>query len=91
MELKPLIRDIPDFPKKGIIFKDITPLLNRADAFRDAVWQMARPFKDKGVQMVVGAESRGFIFAASMAVQEGWGFVPVRKPGKLPFATLKEN
>ncbi len=84
--LRARIRDVPDFPKPGIIFKDITPLLADAALFRRATEAMAAPFVDVGVTHVVGIESRGFILAAPIAQQLGAGFVPVRKPGKLPSA-----
>jgi adenine phosphoribosyltransferase len=87
-ELEPLlrsrIREIPNFPKPGISFKDITPLLGDATAFRRATEAMAEPFRKDGVTHVVGIESRGFILAAPIAQQLGAGFIPVRKPGKLP-------
>jgi adenine phosphoribosyltransferase len=79
------IRDIPDFPKPGILFRDITPLLAAPQAFREAVARMAEPFRQEGVELVVAAEARGFIFAAPLALELNVGFVPVRKPGKLPF------
>jgi adenine phosphoribosyltransferase len=79
------IRAIPDFPKPGILFRDITPLLADAAAFRSAVVQMADPFRLEKIDMVVGAEARGFIFAAAVALELGAGLTPVRKPGKLPF------
>jgi len=81
------IRDIPDFPKKGIIFKDITTLLNDPWAFKKAVDQMVRKFKSSKIDQVVGIESRGFIFGAVIAYKLGAGFVPVRKKGKLPGKT----
>jgi adenine phosphoribosyltransferase len=84
--LSTLIRDIADFPKPGIVFKDITPLLADAAAFREATDAMARPFAD-GVTKVVGIEARGFILAAPIAQVLGAGLVPVRKPGKLPWNT----
>ncbi len=77
------IRDIPDFPKPGIIFKDITPMLAHGDAFEAAVSELSC-FVPRGVDMIIGIESRGFIFGAALAQQLGLGFVPVRKPGKLP-------
>jgi adenine phosphoribosyltransferase len=89
--LEEFIRDVPDFPKKGIIFKDITPLLGDADALRSAVRQLARPFEGKGVQVVTGIESRGFIFGSLVAQKLKAGFVPIRKPGKLPAATISES
>jgi adenine phosphoribosyltransferase len=82
--LAPLIRDIPDFPKPGIVFKDITPLLANAAGLALAVEFMANPFRGSGVDIVVGAESRGFIFGTAIAQALSCGFVPVRKPGKLP-------
>lgn len=87
LELRQYIRDIPDFPKPGILFRDITPLLGHPRAFRSAIRQMADHFRDRNVEAVVAAEARGFIFAAPLAVELGAGFVPVRKPGKLPFDT----
>jgi len=82
--LKPLVREIPNFPKAGISFKDITPLLADASALRRATEGMAAPFAGDGITHVVGVESRGFILAAPIALKLGAGFVPVRKPGKLP-------
>ncbi len=85
------IRDVYDFPKPGILFKDITPLLADADGLRAAVKAMAEPWRAAGVQAVLGVEARGFILGAALAVELGAGFVPVRKPGKLPGATLKQE
>ena len=82
--LRPLIREIPNFPKPGINFKDITPLLADAKAFRAATEAMAAPFANERISHVIGVESRGFILAAPIAQQLGAGFIPVRKPGKLP-------
>ena len=79
------IRTIPDFPKPGIMFRDITPLLSHAGALRETIAQLAAPFRDQKVDAVGAAESRGFIFAAPLAIELGVGFVPFRKPGKLPF------
>lgn len=87
MDLRALIRDIPDFPKPGIIFLDITPLLGDAQGFRHAIDSMAERFADSGATKVVCAEARGFIFGAALAYKMGLGFVPVRKPGKLPWKT----
>lgn len=84
--LKSLIRDVPDFPKKGIIFKDITPLLKNGVALRSACDQLTENFKGMKIDQVVGIESRGFIFSPVVAYQLGTGFVPVRKKGKLPAA-----
>ncbi|TWT74785.1 adenine phosphoribosyltransferase [Allorhodopirellula solitaria] len=83
--LRSLIRDIPDYPKPGILYRDITPLLADADALHEAVDQMAAPFLDAGVDVVAAAEARGFIFGTPLAMRLGAGFVPIRKPGKLPF------
>lgn len=85
------IRDVADFPKPGIIFKDITPLLGDPAAFRQAVDQLAEPFRGAGVELVVAAEARGFIFGGAVACELGAGFVPVRKPGKLPHETAEET
>ena len=84
--LRSLIRDVPDFPKKGIIFKDITPLLKNGPALRFTCDQLAESFKGMKIDQVVGIESRGFIFSPVLAYQLGAGFVPVRKKGKLPAA-----
>ena len=86
-ELKDYIRDIPDFPKPGIIFKDITPLLKDPQAFRDAVDRIAAHFEGGSIDRVLGAEARGFIIGAAVAYKMGVGFLPVRKPGKLPYET----
>ena len=82
--LQILIRDVPDFPKAGIVFKDITPLLADGDALRDATRKMAEPYQDASIDRVVGIESRGFILGAVVARELGVGFIPVRKPNKLP-------
>src|SRR5690242_13097581 len=87
MDLRQLIRDIPDFPKEGIVFLDITPLLLNPDAFRHAVDALADKFAGLGATKVMAAEARGFIFGAPLAYKLGIGFVPVRKPGKLPWKT----
>jgi len=87
MRLEERIRDIPDFPKPGIVFKDITPLLADAEAFRQAVDELAAKFAGSGAAKVLAAEARGFIFGAALAYKMGLGFVPVRKPGKLPYKT----
>lgn len=86
-----LVRDVPDFPKPGILFKDITPVLSDADAFRAAVLEMVEPWRGAGLHAVAGIESRGFILGAAMAQALGTGFVPVRKPGRLPAATLAQD
>ena len=82
--LEKLIRDVPDFPKRGIVFKDITPLLADAAGLALAVELMANPFRKEHIDLVVGAESRGFIFGTAIAQSLNAGFIPVRKPGKLP-------
>jgi adenine phosphoribosyltransferase len=87
LNLADYIRDIPDFPKPGILFRDITPLLAAPEALRDAVTQLAAHYRGTGVNVVAAAEARGFIFASPLAIELGVGFVPVRKPGKLPFDT----
>jgi len=89
MDLKDKIRVIEDFPAKGISFKDITTLLKDANGLKECINQMAGRFKGVSVDLVVGPESRGFIFATPLAYLLGTGFVPVRKPGKLPAETIK--
>ena len=91
VDLRLIIRDVPDFPKKGIVFKDITTLLKDIDAFRQAVKELCAPYREKNIDIIIGVESRGFIFGGAMAVDLGVGFVPVRKPGKLPAETVKEE
>ena len=91
MDLASIIRDVPDFPKKGIIFKDITTLLINPDALRTAIHEMLTYCEGKKIDVVVGIESRGFIFGALLAYKLGCGFVPVRKPGKLPAETISES
>lgn len=88
MELKDYIKDIPDFPSKGILFRDITPLLQDKDAYKYAIDQLGQYAKEKGVELVVGPESRGFIVGCPLAYSMNVGFAPVRKPGKLPRATV---
>jgi len=83
-DLARLIRDVPDFPKPGILFRDITPLLKDPAGLSLAVEFMTQPYRDRHVDVVVGAESRGFIFATAVARNLSAGFVPIRKPGKLP-------
>lgn len=90
-DLDRLIRDVPDFPKTGIVFKDITPLLADAAGLRAAVEAMAAPWLGAGIDAVAGIESRGFILGAPLALRLGTGFVPIRKPGKLPGATVGED
>jgi adenine phosphoribosyltransferase len=85
--MKSRIRHVPDFPKAGILFYDITTLLQEPNGFRDAVASLTEPFVGQDIDLVVGIESRGFIFGAAVAARIGAGFAPVRKPGKLPSAT----
>ena len=85
------IRDVPDFPKPGIVFKDITTLLNRADVFMELMDHLRSRYQGQGIDFVAGAESRGFIFGAPLAAMLGIGFVPIRKPGKLPYTTISEK
>jgi len=87
MNLASYIRDVPDFPIPGILFRDITPLLRDPAALREAVAQMSDPWAGRGVQLVAAMEARGFMFGAAMAVRLDAGFVPVRKAGKLPWRT----
>ena len=82
------IRDVPDFPKPGVVFKDITPLLADAQSFRECVDALVAPWRNGGIDVVCGIESRGFIFGAALARALDAGFVPLRKAGKLPAATL---
>jgi adenine phosphoribosyltransferase len=88
-DLRAKIREVPDFPKPGILFYDITTLLRDGDAFREVIDRMAEAVKGEKIDVVVGMESRGFIFAAPLADRLGAGFVPVRKLGKLPAETLE--
>lgn len=90
-KLKSFIRDIPDYPKEGIIFKDITPLLAHPLAIQSAVDLMAQPFMDLRVDFVAATEARGFLFGPSMATYLDAGFIPVRKPGKLPHETISHS
>jgi len=91
MDYRQLIRDVPDWPEPGVTFKDITPLLASPQGLAWAVDQLYEPFVGKGIDQVVGIESRGFIFAVGVARALGAGFVPVRKPGKLPRVTLRRE
>jgi adenine phosphoribosyltransferase len=90
MDLKKIIRDIPDFPKPGIIFKDITPLLKDPRAFSETLDLLAEASRGSEATDVVGIEARGFIFGGALAAQLGVGFIPIRKPRKLPSATISE-
>jgi adenine phosphoribosyltransferase len=88
MDFTSYIRDIPDFPKKGIIFKDITPLLQDKKAFHEAIDVFTRQYQDETIHKIVSVEARGFIFAGALAYRLNCGFVPIRKPGKLPADTI---
>jgi len=91
MELKKYIRNIPDFPQKGILFRDITPLLADGEAFNYTVEQIVNFFKNKSIDKVTGIEARGLIIGAPVAAKLGVGFVPIRKPGKLPFEVVRKE
>jgi adenine phosphoribosyltransferase len=89
--LRELVRDIPDWPRPGILFRDITPLLAAPDAFALTVDELAAPYADEQIDKVIGVEARGFVFAAPVAYRRGAGFVPVRKVGKLPWDIEQEE
>jgi adenine phosphoribosyltransferase len=89
--LKDRIRDVPDFPQPGVVFKDITPLLGDPEAFDHCISALVAPFADRGITKVLGIEARGFIVAPPVALRLGAGFVPVRKAGKLPWKVEKET
>lgn len=91
MDFKSYIRDIKDFPKEGIVFKDITPLLKDSVALKKASKALLELVGDQKIDKVVGMESRGFFFAPLLAIELGAGFIPIRKPGKLPFNTIRES
>ena len=91
MDLINYIRDIPDFPKKGILYKDITTLLKDKDAFSETINQLYLRHKENNITKVIGIEARGFIFGASLANKLGCGFVPIRKPSKLPYKTYAQE
>jgi adenine phosphoribosyltransferase len=90
-DMKAKIRNVPDFPKAGILFYDITTLLQDPLGLHAAIDSLLLPFENAGIEMVVGIESRGFIFGAAVAYRLGAGFTPVRKPGKLPSTTLRQT
>lgn len=90
-ELKAIIRDVPDFPSKGIVFRDLTTLIKDGQALHLISEEMAKLYRDKGITKVVGIESRGFIGGSILAYELGCGFVPARKPGKLPSVTVKKS
>jgi adenine phosphoribosyltransferase len=89
--LRALIRDVPDFPRPGIVFKDITLLLGDGPAFAAAVGALAEPYRDRGVSKVAGIESRGFILGGAVADRLGAGFTPIRKEGRLPYTRISES
>src|SRR5688572_2504056 len=91
MDLKQHIRHVPDFPKTGILFYDITTLLREPQGFKMTVDMLSMPYDGQGIDVVVGIESRGFILGAAVAQRIGAGFIPIRKPGKLPAKALKET
>ncbi len=91
MDLASTIRSVPDFPVKGILFYDITTLLKQPAALKQSIEQLTEHYQDEPIDLVVGVESRGFIFGMPLAYKLGAGFVPVRKPGKLPAATMAES
>lgn len=90
-QLETLIRDIPDFPEEGVVFKDITPVLGHPEAFSQLITDMSEPFIDKGITKVAGIEARGFTLATPVADRINAGFIPLRKPGKLPYETVREE
>jgi len=88
MDLKKHIRDVPDFPKPGILFRDITPLLASREAFNESIQKLAEPWQNMAIDAVAAVEARGFLFAGPLALELGVGLIPVRKPGKLPADTI---
>ena len=91
MNFEKYIKEVPDFPKKGIMFKDCTPILENPVAFKEVIDQFGQFAKEKGANIVVGPEARGFIFGTPLAVCNNLGFVPVRKPGKLPREVISQE
>ncbi len=91
MDLSSLIRDIPDWPKKGVVFKDITVLWKDPKGLRESIDNLADRYKNSGINKIVAAESRGFIIGAPLAYLIGAGFIPIRKPGKLPYKVITQN
>jgi adenine phosphoribosyltransferase len=91
LDLKQKIRNIPDFPKKGIVFRDITPLVRDSEALKYSVETMTEHYSGKEIDAILDAEARGFIFGSAAAYKMGIGFIPVRKPGKLPFKTCSAS
>jgi adenine phosphoribosyltransferase len=91
MNLKEKIRDVPDFPQKGIVFKDITPLLRDRDAFEYLIRTLTEKYKDRAIDVIAGIESRGFIIGGALAAHLGTGFIPIRKKAKLPWESIAES
>ncbi|MFP9138351.1 adenine phosphoribosyltransferase [Devosia sp. XGJD_8] len=91
LDLKALVRTIPDYPKKGILFRDITTLIEHPEGFKESIERIARQFRGQGITHVAGIEARGFIFGAGVAIALGVGFLPIRKKGKLPGETIGQN
>lgn len=91
LDLKSLVRTIPDYPKKGILFRDITTLIEHPQGFRESIEQITATHRGAGITHVAGIEARGFIFGAGVAISLGVGFVPIRKKGKLPGETIGQN
>jgi adenine phosphoribosyltransferase len=91
LDLKSLVRTIPDYPKKGILFRDITTLIEHPEGFKESVERIANAHRGQGVTHVAGIEARGFIFGAGVAIAMGVGFIPIRKKGKLPGETIGQN
>ncbi|MGD2060362.1 MAG: adenine phosphoribosyltransferase [Acidimicrobiia bacterium] len=89
--LEALVRDIPDFPEDGVVFKDITPVLGDPSAFHELITRMSEPYGDEGITKVAGIEARGFTLATPVADRIAAGFIPLRKPGKLPYETVREE
>lgn len=91
VDLRDLVRSIPDFPKKGILFRDITPLLKNREGFRRAVEVMASHYRERDIDKIVCVEARGFLLGGALAYELGCGIIPIRKPGKLPSETVKQT
>ncbi|UJW87018.1 adenine phosphoribosyltransferase [Devosia sp. SL43] len=91
LDLKALVRTIPDYPKKGILFRDITTLIEHPEGFKESIERIASQYRGRGITHVAGIEARGFIFGAGVAIALGVGFIPIRKKGKLPGETIGQN
>jgi adenine phosphoribosyltransferase len=91
LDLKALVRTIPDYPKKGILFRDITTLIEHPEGFKESIERIAQAYRGQGITHVAGIEARGFIFGAGVAIALGVGFIPIRKKGKLPGETIGQN